>query len=156
VHGLALHRKGVVAALAGLLVQQVHRLERDRQEARLHRREDVGQVFEAPLGGPLAGNLEVEHVAVGDVGRRARIERGDRLGHRLLRRIARQLDLDAGLLLELGDHVVERLVLLRVEPLRPVDDQGFLRRRTKGKRNRESPERGGGEKLPQHGTASSG
>ena len=56
------------------------------------------------------------------------VERGHGLRNAVLHRVLRQLDLDAGLLLELLDRFVERVVLRRVEALDPPDDDLFLGR----------------------------
>ena len=150
-HGLALHRERVIRALLGLVVVHEGGFQRVRQEAPLHRRQDVRQVLEAALVGPLARHLEVEHVAVHHVGRRAGVERGHGLRDHFLRRVARQLHLHAGLLLEFFDQLIDRLVLGRVEPLGEVDHQGLLRRRCKRDSHRERRQHGGRKHLP-HGS----
>src|SRR5439155_1386821 len=75
VHRLLLQRKGVVRAFLGLVVVQIRRLDSIRQEPILHRRDDVGQVLELAVEGPLAGYLEVIDIGEGNVRRRTGIER---------------------------------------------------------------------------------
>jgi hypothetical protein len=97
--------------------------------------DDARHVFQLAVVGPLGRDLEVEHVAVGDVGHVARVERGHGLGNHFLRRVERQLDLVLGiLLLELLDGVVQRRVFRRVEALLPPDNQFLLRGGLGGRR----------------------
>ena len=135
VHGLLLERERVVRALLGLVVVQIGRLDGVRQEVCLHRREDVGQVLELAIERPLAGNLEVVHVGVRDVGRRAGVERRDGLGDHVLGGVLRELDLDFGLVLELLDRRKEGVVLGLVEALDPPHGEGLLRQRLAPKCN---------------------
>ena len=128
VHGLLLDRVGVVGAALGRVVVEEGGRQRRRLELGAHRIDDARHVFELAVVGPLGGDLEVEHVAVGHVGRVAGVERGHRLRDHLLRRVQRQLDLDLRILgLELLDRGVQRVVLGLVEALAPPDGELFLR-----------------------------
>ncbi len=126
VHRLLLDRKAVIRALLRLVVVQVSGLDRVRQKVVLDRRDDVAQVLELAFVRPFAEHLEVVHVDVGHVRRIAGIERGNGLRNAVLHRVLGQVDLDAGLRLELLDGVVQRRVFRWIEPLDPPDDDLFL------------------------------
>jgi len=76
VERLLLDREGVVGLLLGLVAVEERGRERDRLEAVLHRRENVGEILELAVERPLAGGLHIVGVAIGDVGNGAGVERG--------------------------------------------------------------------------------
>ncbi len=126
VHALLLQRKAVIGLLLGDAVIEISGLERVRREFGFHRHQDVGEILELALIGPFALRLHVVGVGIGDIGHRAGIERRDRLRNHVLDRILRQLDLDAGLRLELLHDVEQRIVFGLVEALAPPDGDGVL------------------------------
>jgi len=78
-------------------------------------------------------DLVVRHVDGGRAqalvqrGHGAGVERGDGLRDHVLNRVLRQLDLDAGALLELLDRIEQRVVLGLLEALDPPHRELFLR-----------------------------
>ena len=136
VHRLLLQRECVVRLLLRLVVVQQRRLDRIGQERSLERRDDVADVLELALVGPLGGDLEIEHVDIHDVRRVAGVECRDSLRDPVLHRVLRQLDLDAGLGLELFDCFVQRIVFGLVEALDPPHRDLLLRRDLAGQDKR--------------------
>jgi len=127
VHGLLLQREGVVGLLLGLVVVEERGLDRVRREDRLDRLNHVGDVLEPAVERPFAGDLEIVDVGIGDIGRRAGIERRHGLRDHVLHGVLREVDLDAGLLLELLHRFEQRIVLGLVEALHPPDRELLLR-----------------------------
>jgi len=125
-HGLLLQREGVVGLLLGLVVVEKRGLDRVGGEDRLDRLDHVGDVLEPAVERPFARDLEVVDIGIGDVGRRAGIERRDRLRDHVLHGVLRKVDLDAGLLLELLHRFEQRVILRLVEPLDPPDGELLL------------------------------
>ena len=126
-HRLLLQRKAVIGLLLGDVVVEQCSLDGVRREGLLHRRENIGEVFQLALEGPFAGGLHVVGVGIGDIGRGAGIQRRDRLRDHVLDGILRQLDLDAGLGLELLDRRNQRIVFGTVEALAEPDGDLVLR-----------------------------
>jgi hypothetical protein len=84
----------------------------------------IGQtVVVGPLGSPLSADERVQEIR-----RRPGLERGVGLVEHLVHRGLNEFDVLAGLLLERGDDLPDRLVFLLVEAFVPPDDQiGGLR-----------------------------
>jgi hypothetical protein len=78
---------------------------------------------------------------IGDIRRRAGIQRGHRFRDHVLHGILRQLDLDAGFGLEFFDGFVQRVVFGFVEALDPPHRDFLLRHRRRGRI--EKADRGG-------------
>ncbi len=128
VHALLLQREAVIGALLGDVVIEVDGLQCVRRERRLHRRHDVGKIFQLAFEGPLALRLHVVAVGIGDVGHGTGIQRRHRLRNHVLDGVLRQFDLDAGLGLELLDRLEQGVVLGLVEALAEPDGDGLLLR----------------------------
>jgi len=125
-HALLLQREAVIGLFLGLVVVEQGSLERVRRERRFHRCEDVGEVLELALERPLAGCLYVVGVGIGDIRRRAGIQRRHRLRNHVLDSVLRQFDLDIGFGLELLDRLKQGVVLGLVKALDPPDRNFFL------------------------------
>ena len=128
VHALLLQREAVIGLLLGLVVIEIGGLQRVRRERRFHRHQDVGEILELALERPFARRLHVVGVGIGDIRHGAGIQRRHRLRDHVLDGVLRQLDLDAGLVLELLDRGEQRVVLGLVEALAPPDRDLVLRR----------------------------
>ncbi len=126
VQRLLLDREGVVGLLLGLVAVEEGRLDRVGREAALHRPDDVGDVVELAVERPLAGGLHVVGVGIGNVGNRAGIERRHRLRIHVLHGVLRELDLHAGLGLELLDRCEQRLVFGFIKAFHPPHGELFL------------------------------
>ena len=130
VHALLLQREAVIGLLLGDVVVEQGGFQRVRRERVLHRQHDVGEVLELAFERPLALRLHVIGVGIGDIGHGAGIHRRHGLRDHVLDGVLRQLDLDAGLGLELLDGVEQRVVFGLVEALAPPDrDRLLLRQR---------------------------
>jgi hypothetical protein len=84
--------------------------------------DSVGEVDEPTLIGPLLGLADVED-AEDEVRRLSRLDRRHDLVRKLLFGMQNELDLLAGLPLEGGDDLPDRVVLLRVVALIPPHDK---------------------------------
>ena len=82
----------------------------------------VGEIHEPVVEGPLS-DIVVKNEAEGEVGRLAGLERRRDRRRMLVPWMEDQLDLLAGLLLEGGDDLLDRLVLLGVVALLPPHDE---------------------------------
>ena len=89
------HRHGVDRALAGLAVQQLHRLHGAGQEVGLDLADDVRDVLEHVIIGPARGVLQVEQEAVGEVRRLAGGQGRQDLPRHVLVGVVDVLDVDA-------------------------------------------------------------
>ena len=117
------HRDGVDRALAGLPVEQGHRLHGGRQQVLLDRLDHVRDVREHAVVGPARGVRKVEQEAVGEVRRLAGGQRRQHLTRHVLVGVVDVLDVEARFRLERRNRLVELLVLFRVVALVPPDDQ---------------------------------
>jgi hypothetical protein len=80
------------------------------------------EIRESTLEGP-PREIGTEQDTVGEVGRAAGLERRHDLARKFVNRVRDELYLVAGPLLEGDDDLLQRLVLLRIEPLLPPDHE---------------------------------
>jgi hypothetical protein len=116
------HRKQVEATPPGRRVEQGDGIERVRIEQVRKVADGVGEIDQPTLVGPLLVLTDVED-AEGEGGRLSGLARRHDRVRKLLLGMEDEVDLLARLLLEGGDDLPDRLVLLRVVAFIPPDDE---------------------------------